>query len=125
MRPLRILLLLLLAVLLPARGALASAMLCAPAGAGTHSEAAAMDHHAAGNHEQHDDHDAAAPADASPSNAHDECNLCSAYCTATTLPSSAPAAPAPQAVATARFPALCAPAPSFLSGGQERPPRIS
>ena len=122
MKPLRIFLLLLLAVLLPARGALASAMPCAPAGAGTHSEAAAMDRHAAGHHEHHE---AATPADASSSTLHDECNLCPALCMVTTLPSSAPAAFTPQPVAAARFPALRGPAPTFLSEGPERPPRIS
>jgi hypothetical protein len=153
----RICLLLLLAVLLPVRGAVAAAMLCAPAGVGAPGEprmgaqhpAHAMGHHAMGHHamglhpighhaigHQGDGADAHAahPAvlhgdglssvgDPDASGPQDRCTLCAAFCSLTPLVGSAPGLFVPQALPAASFPALSAPVPSFLSDGQERPPR--
>lgn len=139
--------LLLLAVLLPVRGAVAAAMLCAPAGAGTPGEprmgaqhpAHAMGHHTMGHHAMGPDGDgadahAAPPAvlhgdglsdgsDPDASSPQDRCTLCAAFCSLTPLVGSAPALFVPQALPAASFPALSAPVPTFLSDGQERPPR--
>ena len=138
----RLCLLLLLAVLLPARGAVAAAMLCAPAGVGaageprisSHPPSHAMGHHAMGHHGDGADTHAAHPAglhgdglssggDADASSPQDRCTLCAAFCSLTPLVGSAPGLFVPQALPAAPFPALSAPVPSFLSDGQERPPR--
>jgi hypothetical protein len=135
----RIWFLLLLAVLLPARGAVAAAMLC-PVGTGgvqqemvLSGEAArhdAMEHmhahpaglgqaaehgHAATSHDDgHTNHDHTTS---------DRCNACSAFCSLTPLVSSVPSVFEPLDPAGVKFSRLSAPAPSFLSDGQERPPR--
>jgi hypothetical protein len=138
---------LLLALLLPIRGAMAAAMLCPPAGVGTQGEVRidghAIGHHAAfGNGPRHDHaaHDHAAhghgthanqpvdgSVDAQPGSATDkqadECGLCSAFCSVTSLVSSVLTVQAPSLVELTVFPTLSAPAPSFFSDGQDRPPR--
>jgi hypothetical protein len=132
-RIVRIWLLLLLAVLLPLRSAVAAAMLCPVAETGSqvelrlhdHSlgheamdESAQVDHasmypdHFANGHHQHDE--AGQP---------DKCNLCSAFCSVTPLVGSQPALFAPLDIAAVSFPDLSAPAATFLCGGQDRPPR--
>ena len=100
--------------MLPVRGVMAAAMLCPPTAGETSlaSQVHAMSS-SAGDHHQH--HDGMA--------GQDTCKLCSACCSVPPLPSAAPAVPLPHAFAAAAFPALAAPAPSFLSDGQERPPR--
>ena len=116
----------LLAALLPVRGAMAAAMLCPPAGVGTQSELRLMatddqavghDHAVDGHahtHASHSDHGQSGT---------DKCNLCSAFCSITPLLSAMPSVPQPFDLMAASFPDLSAPAPSFLSDGQERPPR--
>jgi hypothetical protein len=126
---------LLIAALIPLRGAMAAAMLCPTAGAGLQSEVRIggqpMGHHAmtdaaaaAQGHAQHDHahHDHADGAHDHGGGGHDKCNLCSAFCSVTPMVGAAPTLPAPD-LANASFPALAAPAASFLSSGQERPPR--
>lgn len=126
----RILLLVLLCAWLPVRRVMAAAVLC-PTGAGTkgavhamhalhgdmHEEAGAGVHqHMAGEMgkgEHH--HDGAA--------GHTGCNLCSVRCSVPPLASAVPGVPLPHALASVSFPDLTAPVPSFLSEGQERPPR--
>ncbi|TXI24885.1 MAG: DUF2946 domain-containing protein [Roseateles sp.] len=125
MKTVRIWLLLLLAVLLPIRGAVAAAMLCPVGSSGMQSELRLGDtseHH-------HMDHEAAhAPDDAGHHGGHDhgpadKCNMCSAFCSLTPLVSDAPRLPVPEALPAVKFPDVSTPAPSFLSDGQERPPR--
>ena len=132
-RTVRIWLLVFLAVLLPVRGAVAAAMLCPIGESGTQTELQvqaisamheSMDHsmaheghagaheHASANH--HDGHDHGAT---------DKCNMCSAYCSLTPLVSNSPMLPEPLALSAVKFPDLSSPAPSFISDGQERPPR--
>lgn len=122
---LRIALLLVLALLLPIRGAVAAAMLCPAAGADVSVEAPEPHHHAMA-----DEGADEAPADAGPHHHHaaqdgapDKCNLCSACCSLSLLASSVPSVLPPLLVGTAGFPTLSVPAPTFLSDGQERPPR--
>jgi hypothetical protein len=129
-------LLLLLAVLLPVRGAVAAAMLCSIAGSGTQVElrlqqsahhsmdrAMAASDHLAHDHanahrghlgEQHDHSDGGQP---------DKCNVCSAFGSMTPLLSAAPTVLSPLEATKAVFSTLSAPAPSFFSDGPERPPR--
>jgi len=111
-RLVRIWLLVLLTALLPIRGALAAAMLCAPA-QGQHQGHDVAQHeghsqHQGGEHQQHD--------------GGDRCSLCASCCTAVPLMGVLPRVPEPLA-APQRFPVLHAPAPSFVSDGWERPPR--
>lgn len=134
----RLWLLLLLAVLLPLRGAMAAAMLCPPAGAGSPTEAVAGTHHHEHEHEaapagadhgearlaahahgasSAHDHGAATPAMA------DDCDLCAAFCSVATVLSSPPAFDAAQDLGAFPYPNANAPSPSFLSSGPERPPR--
>jgi hypothetical protein len=124
----RIWLLLLLAVLLPVRGAVAAAMLCPVGSSGMQSEVLGehaghhdMDHDGTGHREaghdhvgHHEDHDHGTT---------DKCNMCSAFCSLTPLLSDVPAIPEPGALPAIKFPDFSTPAPSFLSDGQERPPR--
>jgi hypothetical protein len=135
MKSARLWLLLLLAVLLPVRGAVAAAMLCpvaggsvqvqAPAAHAAHEEAAHEHAHA---HEGAHAHvqDASAP-NAAAADDHakgsDGCNLCAAFCSLTPIVGSVPTVAAPADLTNTAFPEFSAPAPSFVSGGPERPPR--
>ena len=121
---LRLWLLVLLAALLPVRGAMAAAMLCPPASVGTQQEVRSDQEHDGASHahaEHH--HDGAAHHDEAADPGHEKCNLCSAFCSLTPLLSEMPGVPPPLEVAAESFPGFSAPAPSFLSDGQERPPR--
>lgn len=122
MKAVRLCLLLVMAVLLPIRGAVAAAMLCPMAGPGTAVEMQAMaamheemGHGMAhGGHPHEEGHDPAAP---------DKCNLCAASCCLTPLAGSVPTVVAPLDLRAAAFPYYSTPPPSFVSGGPERPPR--
>ena len=82
--------------------------------AAAHSEAASTGH-------MHDDASGSAPADAEGNASHD-CSLCAGFCSLTLiLPTQPTLSAAP--TASPRYPCIAAPAPSFFSGGQERPPR--
>jgi hypothetical protein len=131
-KPLRLWLLLLLAVLLPIRGAVAAAMLCPAGGAGPQAEARVAQHgHPASHHDMAtmDAHEAAGdPGGSGHPEGHDpdaqgKCPVCSACCSLTPLVSEAPRLSEPTALSHVGFPELSTPAPSFLSDGQERPPR--
>jgi hypothetical protein len=130
----RIWLLVLLAVLLPVRGAVAAAMMCPVGSMGMQSELRAHEHPAS--HVAMDDGLAHDPADhphehagadhhddGQSHGASDKCNACSAYCSLTPLVSSVPTLVEPADLAAVKFPDLSSPAPTFLSDGQERPPR--
>ncbi|HSW08678.1 hypothetical protein [Aquabacterium sp.] len=130
----RPILLILLALLLPFRGAVAAAMLCSPASVGQaassheHARHHAQAHVDAG-HQVHADagHQAHAgagfQADAAALAAHDKCNVCAAFCSLTPILGSPPVMAVPPGLCAAVFPAWSAPPPSFISDGQERPPR--
>jgi hypothetical protein len=131
---LRICLLVWLAVLLPIRGVVAATMLCPPSDAMPHGAAmSAADHHAhhasmqtmPGDASATHDHPHAAPA-AHEANGPDQCSLCCDFCSATPMPGGHVPSLAPSLdAARVTFPHLSAPAPSFVSDGQERPPRSS
>ncbi|MDE2398155.1 MAG: hypothetical protein KGL43_01245 [Burkholderiales bacterium] len=116
--------------MLPLRGVMASALLCPPtAGAAQHAHAShasdgglhdslgdSAPHHAQGDSGAgaHHHDGASGP---------DTCKLCSVCCSAPPLPSAVLSVPPPHALAAAGFPAVGACASSFLSDGQDRPPR--
>jgi len=121
-------LLLLLAVLMPVRGVVAAAMACPPAHGGTpagmsmdagsmheHSAMSGADAPAHAGHGEHAGHSGSA----------EKCHLCCDFCSATPMFVSQSPLPVPQGWSLMSFPDVFAPAPSFLSGGQERPPRSS
>jgi hypothetical protein len=127
----RIWLLVLLAVLLPVRGAVAAAMLCPPTNTQGQlvvaATTAATDH---GEHRHADHLHAAHDAGAGGTGGHHagsdgsaKCNLCCDFCSMASLLSALPSIPAPLDLSAVSFPRLSAPSPSFLSDGQERPPR--
>jgi hypothetical protein len=137
-RTIRIWLLVLLAVMLSARGAVAAAMLCPPAsesgpetvlmaGSGMNHRVMDVVEHASHEHADHQTEHAESGADAPASGGHHDgfgkCNLCCDVCSMTPLLSTLPAVPTPPSLFSVSFPHLFAPAPSFLSDGQERPPR--
>jgi hypothetical protein len=122
---LRICLLMLIAVLLPIRGAMAGAMVCPLGGTmgghaaqHVHDDAAPADHTMHMHGGTHHGHDAPMPAQG-----HDACPLCAAFCSATPMPISVPAIAAPSLSGTLAFHDEGAAAPTFLSSGPERPPR--
>ena len=129
MKLLRLCLLLLLAVLLPLRGALAAAAPCAGDGLPVHLGQAHAQGHAMHHHTHHMHHMASADGHGGP-HAHDhghddaaKCNLCASCCSAPPLPPTFSPAVVPLEGVPARFAVLQAPVPAFLAGGQERPPR--
>jgi len=121
---LRIWLLVLLAILLPVRGAIAAALPCEGIGHQAPAEHAHPHHalHAAGvgsdasvsidHGGHHHDHAAA-----------DKCNLCSSCCSTAPLLVTFSSTVAALDGSGVDFPLVQAPAPTFLSDGQERPPR--
>lgn len=148
MKTVRVLLLVVLAMLLPLRGALAEVAHCVgmPDTASTAAALASPEarsvpdadagHEHENEHEHHGDHpaqpDAVMVADAGTAApaAHDhvagsvdKCHLCTASCASTPFMSAPPTVAEPMPVAGARYPSLTAPAPSHPSEGQERPPR--
>ena len=122
MKSLRIWLLLLLAVLLPIRGAIAAALPCAGEGLPAHVAQAHAAAHAQHQHMSHVGH--ASPLGHAGEHGDDgKCNLCASCCLGATLPATFSPAIAAIEEAGASFAVLQASAPTFLSDGQERPPR--
>ena len=131
----RIWFLLLLAVLLPVRGAVAAAMLCPISGSGVQMELAmaghsaghqAMDQTLSHDHASGHGHAPDASDDGHPGHDHatsEGCNACSAYCSLTPLVSNVPTLVEPLDASAVKYFDLSAPPPSFVSDGQERPPR--
>ena len=118
-----------LAMLLPVRGAMAAAMLCAPsipgvAGLTTPTQDTSAHHDPTGHDHDHAQHEhGAGDGDHHAPASQDKCNLCSATCSLTPLVHHVAGVQVPRDLKTASFPDLAAPPPSFLSDGQERPPR--
>lgn len=109
----RLFLLLLLAVLLPVRGALAAAMPC-ESWAAMPGDTVAM---AGEGHHEHHHHEGSAS-----SSAQDKCKHCAAcvFSPMTGSEAELPATPVPQGL---RYPAWSVSVTAFLSDGLERPPR--
>jgi len=81
--------------------------------------------HAAHEHadHQHAEHASDVPSAGEHHDGFGKCNLCCDFCSMTPLLSTLPSVPTPPSLSSVSFPAFLAPAPSFLSDGQERPPR--
>lgn len=152
MKSVRILLLVLLTLVLPWRGALAQVVHCAgTANEMTHAVVAAPGHDG-GHHGGHDGGHDAGPADGHPGAHHhgddgrqvpadqgapgavadagdppataaDACDLCTASCASPPILMAPPVLLSSPVVAASAFPALDAPPPSHHSEAQERPPR--
>lgn len=123
MKILRVWLLLILAVLIPVRGAVAAALPCADEGVHLHAAMHRHAHpHAMDGADEHMHH-AAIPMHHHDHAGADKCNLCASCCSATPmLTTFAPTIPRLDEPAVT-FPILQASAPAFVSEGQERPPR--
>src|SRR5438045_3533165 len=120
----RVCLLVLLAVLLSARGAMADSLVCAPPNAPAHTsvqhdkgslashshDSGRRDHHAANPHEED-------------KLKQDTCNLCSVFCSLTPLLSAIPSVVLPQDLAYAFSPDVNAPVLSVHLDAEDRPPR--
>ncbi len=130
---LRTIILVLLTVLLPIRGAVAAAMLC-PGGMGTSSAipATAQGHH----HDMHaaqdlganesatHNHSHAHVSDDSSSDAHaGACQFCAGGCCVTPLAFAPPSVESPIVATSAAFPAITARVSAHYPDGQDRPPR--
>ena len=120
MKLLRILLIALLVLLLPLRGALAAVSVCGE-----------MDHSVQTGQPAHDPTGQRHGAD-DPGHAHGDGHShdgithvakCGVSCAVTPLPSGETRVAGLVPLATITFPACCAPASSFISGGPDRPPR--
>src|SRR5687767_263529 len=111
-RTVRICLLLLLVLLIPARGVVAATMLCLPAGSASQNEQRAEDHAHHG-HMGHDAADSQADAGHHDGGHHPDggskCTLCSACCSSAPLLHSVPGVVAAQDLSSATFPDLSAP----------------
>lgn len=122
----RIWLLLLLAVLLPLRGAMAAAMLCPMGSPVVHVEAQA---HSDSGHHDHDGHEEAGlqghvhGSGAEDGKTNDTCNTCVSFCSITPMLSAIPTVPHLQDPAVVYFSSIADSPPSFVPEGQERPPR--
>jgi len=125
-KTLRVVFLVLLAMLLPIRGAVAGAMLC-PEGSSSTMYAQASEHVG---HDAHHDAGAAHHHEHAGSAHHDEqaghakaCNICATFCSMTPMPSAMPTLVREELASTLTFPELSTASPTFQSGGQDRPPR--
>jgi hypothetical protein len=130
-KAIRVWLLVLLAVLLPLRGALAAAMLCPVADNGVQVELQVVAHTHHGSDRQaveaihgHGDGQGGATANhhSADANSGETCNFCSAFCSVPGLVGAALVLSSPQ-LSSPGFPPLYAPPPSLVLDGQERPPR--
>lgn len=120
----------LLCVLLPLRASMAAAMLCPLAGSGVQAEVLherAGAHHlmdeAIGAHHTHDHTHDHTRGHHDSGGSPDKCNLCSAFCSATPIAGDPSLRLSALELPSATLPDPHAPAPTFTSGGQERPPR--
>jgi hypothetical protein len=130
MKKLRIPLILLVALILPVKGAMAAAgMLCHLGSAQAMTAILQPHQHHAEAHQNHAEHHAL-DGD-SQSDAEDDarlipassCAICSAVCSAPPLPANGIAFHATAPSGAERFPALSPPRPSAVHSGLERPPR--
>jgi hydroxyethylthiazole kinase-like sugar kinase family protein len=126
---LRIIILVMLSILLPIRGAVAATMLCPDGeGTGTVAVAAGQDDHAMhADHQMHADHHHAleeAPGTDTTSADHPAtCHFCASGCCMASMVGTVPSVAEPSLTTSVVFPALSTRIPAFQSDGQERPPR--
>jgi hypothetical protein len=131
MKKLRIPLILLVALILPVKGAMAAAGMFCHLGSAQPMSAIVQPHqHHAGAHQNHAEHHAVdgdsqsdAEDDAPLIPASSSCAICSAVCSAPPLPANGIAFHVPAASGAECFPALSPPRLSAVQSGLERPPR--
>jgi hypothetical protein len=130
---LRIFILVLMAILLPIRGAVAATLLCPEAEAPNSTAVVAVHehHHMQAGHEMQADHASmrhhvgeGAPNHDSSSGEHPTtCHFCASGCCMASMVGTVPFFGQPSVTSSVAFPALTAAVPAFQSGGQDRPPR--
>lgn len=135
MKSFRVFVLILLAVLLPIRGAVAAAMLCPggmekssavmTAGEADHHTHASHDHHGMDSHGATEHHHAQGDAadESSPDGHPGACQFCAGGCCVTPLAFAPPAVQTPLVTCTAVFPAITERVSAHYPDGQDRPPR--
>lgn len=119
MKTLRLFVLVLLAMLLPLRGVSAAALLCEQQPV-SHTEFVVVDAH------EHDSASMPGHDHASHNHSHsgfDKGRHCLSSCSAAPLMGGVPSVLTPTLAGTTVFPHFAAPAPTFQSDGQDRPPR--
>jgi hypothetical protein len=131
-RKVRIWLLVLLSVLLPIQGAVAAGMPCPNESTPVHEHRHSHDSMSAHHRMMVDDHGVQAAGHVGSSDGHhghagaghqDRCNLCASCCAGAAIATTFATVFAPLEAATESFAAPASPVASFLSDGQERPPR--
>jgi len=126
----RILLILLMALILPVKGAMAAAgMFCHSGSTSSHdartSQYHAVDHGQSHHHHHGDGNEPSEPrtGDGMPSPALASCTVCSAVCSSPPLPAAPIVLLSPPSTAGESFPPVAVPRTSAVIGGLERPPR--
>lgn len=126
MKHLRIFILVLLALVLPVRGAVAAAMLC-PEGVGTGVVALVAEH---GHQDRQVDevvshhHGMDSTIDDSSLGEHvSTCQFCPSGCCTASMVGTVASSGQPSLNSSVSYPALTVPSPAFQAGGQDRPPR--
>lgn len=127
MKHLRIIILVMLSILLPVRGAVAATMLCSDGeGTGTAAVVAGHDDHdvrADHSSAHHDAGEDAPDADSTSADHPATCHFCASGCCMASIVGTVPSLGEPRLTSSVIFPALTARIPAFQSDGQERPPR--
>lgn len=132
MKHIRTIILVLLSILLPIRGAVAATMLCPEEeGASTVAMVVGHDDHAQqADHQMHADnspvhHHAGegAPDDTASHDHPPTCQFCASGCCMASMVGTVPSLDEPSLTSLVVFPALTARIPAFHSDGQDRPPR--
>lgn len=133
MKHLRIFILVLLAVLLPIRGAVAATMLC-PEGDGSVTMEVAVQHAHHGMHSEHEMHSSGSASHHHAGEANGDghsssgehpatCQFCASGGCMPSMLGSFPSLGLPSLTSSTVFPTLTTRVPAFQSGGQDRPPR--
>ena len=126
----RILLILLMALILPVKGAMAAAGMFCHSGSTSSHDARTSEHHAVDHGQSHHHHhgDGNEPSeprtgDGMPSPTLASCTVCSAVCSSPPLPAAPIVLLSPPSTAGESFPPVAVPRTSAVIGGLERPPR--
>ncbi|KQW37753.1 hypothetical protein [Rhizobacter sp. Root404] len=127
MKHLRIIILVLLSILLPVRGAVAATMLC-PDIEGTLTGAVSAEHDDHGLHADrslahHHASEVEPDADSSSADHPATCHFCASGCCMASILGTVPSLGEPGLTSLVTFPALTTRIPAFQSDGLERPPR--
>lgn len=114
MKHLRLVILVMLSILLPIRGAMAATMPCPDGEHRMHADHSSAHHHAG---------EAAPDVDGTSADHPAACHFCASGCCMASIVGTVPSLGEPRLTSSVVFPALTARIPAFQSDGQERPPR--